>query len=58
MVHAVECLFLQETGNGYMFRHIYIQEFFSELCPPERDWRRHNQPDTARIDNILLDTQA
>jgi len=54
MVHAVQCLFLQETGDGYMFRHVYIQEFFSDLCPPEQGGGVRNQPDPARINNVLL----
>lgn len=51
--HAVQCLFMQETGDGYMFRHIFIQEFFSELCPPEKPWHAQNQPDSSRINEIL-----
>jgi hypothetical protein len=56
LAHAVQCLFLQETGDGYMFRHALIQEFFSELCQPESSGRPQNEPDPARINNILLDT--
>lgn len=57
LAHAAQCLFLQETGDGYMFRHIFIQEFFSELCPPERPGREQNQPDPSRIDGVLMAAQ-
>jgi hypothetical protein len=57
LAHAAQCLFLQETGDGYMFRHIFIQEFFSELCPPERLGREQNKPDPSRIDGVLMAAQ-
>jgi hypothetical protein len=46
--YAVQCLFLQRVGDGYIFVHRSLQEFFSGLWIPGRD-----EMDPARLDLLV-----
>jgi hypothetical protein len=51
--YAVQCLFLQQAGGGYMFVHRSLQEFFSSLCPPDEDYYPHNEPDLDLVQALI-----
>ena len=51
--YAVQCLFLQQAGRGYMFVHRSLQEFFSSLCPPDEDDYANNEPDPDLIQALI-----
>jgi hypothetical protein len=50
--YAVQCLFLQQAGGGYMFVHRSLQEFFSSLCPPDGD-DYVNEPDPNLVQALI-----
>jgi hypothetical protein len=48
--YAVQCLFLRRAGEGYLFVHRSMQEFFAALYPTEG---RRNEPDAARVRELV-----
>ena len=55
--YAAHCLFLQQSGQDYLFSHRSLQEFFAGLCIKEGHLGRKNEPD-YRLVGILLPPES